>query len=262
MEKKLSLHLTARKIGLILFSFITMSYNAQIGINTSKPHPSAALEINTDLKKGGLLLPRIALLSTDDLSTIPNPATNLIVYNTNNGGSTGKEVFADYLYHFNGLVWKRLTNRDDLMNSDDLPSVIAFGRKTTTETCNNTTSGTFNLNVLSNPTIISSSGEFTAPKDGYYSFSVFFEFSMQANAAQSFENSPYITAEGVTTYSTRFRGPTGYNNQPRTITGVVYLAEGDKTKPFTWNFGTGNNCGTAGRIKGQQVVWDYVGNPL
>ncbi|QRR03269.1 hypothetical protein [Dyadobacter sandarakinus] len=54
-----------------------------VGINTKTPDPSAALDIAATDK--GVLVPRIALQSLVDATTIPNPANGLMIYNTNAG---------------------------------------------------------------------------------------------------------------------------------------------------------------------------------
>jgi hypothetical protein len=55
-----------------------------IGSTAFMPDPSAMLEIRADNK--GLLIPRVALIDPTDATTIPNPATSLLVYNTNTAG--------------------------------------------------------------------------------------------------------------------------------------------------------------------------------
>jgi len=72
-----------------------------VSINTSgaQADPSAMIDVSSNSK--GLLIPRVSLTSINDLSTIPNPATSLLVYNTNAsmiGGNIG-------FYYFNGTVW-------------------------------------------------------------------------------------------------------------------------------------------------------------
>ncbi|MFS4471156.1 hypothetical protein [Chryseobacterium sp. T20] len=52
-----------------------------VGIGTNAPDSSALLDINASNK--GLLLPRVSLASTTDTSTVPSPATGLMVYNNN-----------------------------------------------------------------------------------------------------------------------------------------------------------------------------------
>nr|MCU0374439.1 hypothetical protein [Chitinophagaceae bacterium] len=67
--------------------------HAQVGIGTNAPHPSAALDISFNSR--GLLLPRVALTSTTDNTTIPQPAVSLLVYNTNSNiaGGNGTGVY-------------------------------------------------------------------------------------------------------------------------------------------------------------------------
>lgn len=58
-----------------------------IGIGTPSPNASAVLDVSSHNK--GLLVPRIFLASLTDAATITNPATGLLVYNTNTGIGTG-----------------------------------------------------------------------------------------------------------------------------------------------------------------------------
>ncbi|MCE7072056.1 hypothetical protein LZG74_17195 [Dyadobacter sp. CY327] len=64
-----------------LFVETTNVFSQGVGINTTQPDPSAVLDI-VGVNKG-LLIPRVSLQSVSDNSTIPNPATALLVYNTN-----------------------------------------------------------------------------------------------------------------------------------------------------------------------------------
>ncbi|VXB71113.1 conserved hypothetical protein [Flavobacterium sp. 9AF] len=79
------------------FSFFV---NAQVGIGTTAPHSSSALEIKSS--NSGLLIPRVSLQSTTDNSTIANPATSLLIYNN----ATISDVTPGF-YYWEG-VWKRL----------------------------------------------------------------------------------------------------------------------------------------------------------
>ena len=235
------------------------SFIAQVGINTMKSDPSALLEIGNLRKTGGLLLPRVSLNSKSDITTVTNPSVGLMVYNIADGGVGVNRVFANYLYIFNGTIWQKLSNRDDLATSEDLPYVVAFGRKETITDCVQSDEFRLEPALISDTNILSTSGEFTAPKNGYYSFSVSWEVSMNANASQSFEVSPYFYSEGLTTLSTRFRNGTN-SLQLRTITGTTYLTLGQKTKPFYWSMGS-NTCNSLNKVRSQQIVWEYVGNP-
>lgn len=74
---------------LALFCASENTFGQSVGVNTNNPDPSASLEVAGTNK--GLLIPRVNLLSSGDLNTIPNPATALLVYNTN--ASWGKAGF-------------------------------------------------------------------------------------------------------------------------------------------------------------------------
>ncbi len=80
--------------------------NGSVGIGTVTPDGSAILDMNVDQlssgSKKGLLIPRMALTSRTDITTIPNPATGLLVYNlgTNSGFS-----YSGYVY-WNGSEWR------------------------------------------------------------------------------------------------------------------------------------------------------------
>ncbi|MCF2496415.1 hypothetical protein [Dyadobacter chenhuakuii] len=72
----------------LLFLTSKIALAQGVGINTLTPDPSAALDIVSSDK--GLLIPRVSLQSVSDNATVPNPATALLVYNTNAGlGKTG-----------------------------------------------------------------------------------------------------------------------------------------------------------------------------
>jgi hypothetical protein len=66
--------------------------NAQVGIGTTTPSASAALEINSTTK--GVLIPRMTLLEKNAITT---PANGLLVYQTN--GTPG-------FYYFDGATWQ------------------------------------------------------------------------------------------------------------------------------------------------------------
>lgn len=82
MTKKITL--------LTLFATCTLSF-AQVGIGTTTPDPSAALDI-TDTEKG-LLVPRMTLA---ERNAIAAPATGLLIYQTDS--TTG-------FWFYNGTVW-------------------------------------------------------------------------------------------------------------------------------------------------------------
>ena len=66
--------------------------NQNVSINNTgnPPDPSAVLDVNSANK--GMLIPRVSLQSTTDITTISSPANSLLVYNTNasmTGGGVG-----------------------------------------------------------------------------------------------------------------------------------------------------------------------------
>nr|MBP8042957.1 hypothetical protein [Bacteroidales bacterium] len=83
-------------------TFTLYGYAQQgVGINASgaAAHSSAMLDVSSASK--GLLIPRVSLTSTTDVTTIPSPAISLLVYNTNasmTGGAVG-------FWFFNGTNW-------------------------------------------------------------------------------------------------------------------------------------------------------------
>ncbi len=82
-----------------IFTMLTLAFivfstaNAQVGVGTSTPDASAALEVQSTTK--GFLPPR---MTEADRQNINNPATGLIIYCTNCGSDGELQVY-------NGTVW-------------------------------------------------------------------------------------------------------------------------------------------------------------
>ncbi|WP_316734941.1 hypothetical protein [Pedobacter aquatilis] len=94
---------------------ITIVYNQNLkaqdtGIGTRTPHASTILEVNSSVKSGGVLVPKVNLKSADDVLTIPSPAIGLMVYNTNTAGVKPNHVEADHHYFWNGNSWKDIAD--------------------------------------------------------------------------------------------------------------------------------------------------------
>ncbi|WP_276878246.1 hypothetical protein [Chryseobacterium joostei] len=64
------------KIITLMMAMASITHYAQVGINTTSPDQSAALDVTSTSK--GLLLPRIS-----NLSSVTNPATGLIIFDAN-----------------------------------------------------------------------------------------------------------------------------------------------------------------------------------
>ncbi|PXV62837.1 hypothetical protein CLV62_11753 [Dysgonomonas alginatilytica] len=97
--------MNSKKLILLFFCIHAINFTyAQkgVGIGTISPHPSAILQIESTDK--GVLFPKISLASKTDITTVLNPTTGLLVYNTGNGGLDTP----GYVY-WNGAEWQKLT---------------------------------------------------------------------------------------------------------------------------------------------------------
>ena len=79
---------------LVLMLFTALSY-AQVGINIATPHTSSALDITSTT--GGLLVPRMTEAQRDDINSPSNPATGLMIYQTDDTAG---------FYYYNGSSWE------------------------------------------------------------------------------------------------------------------------------------------------------------
>ena len=89
-----------------------MGAYSQVGIGTLTPNPSSQLDVVA--KDKGILIPRVSLTSTTDMTTISNGNVNsLLVFNTN----TQNDVAPGYYYWYEDK-WLRIVNTDDLVALD------------------------------------------------------------------------------------------------------------------------------------------------
>jgi len=89
----------------IILGFISIKTNSQVVIVTddasyTTPASGAMLDVKSTSK--GLLPPRVSLISTADVATIPSPAAGLIVYNTNASITNGNGIG---YYYWDGTTW-------------------------------------------------------------------------------------------------------------------------------------------------------------
>jgi hypothetical protein len=140
-----------KKIILVLTLFLVfLNGNAQTGIGTSTPSPSAKLEVASSNQ--GFLPPRIALTATNAASPVTSPATGLLVYNTATAGTAPNNVAPGY-YYWNGSAWVAILS--------NITTSSISGNGTTTTLTNfgaevNTQSGTsYTLTATDNGKIIS-----------------------------------------------------------------------------------------------------------
>ncbi|GHC65720.1 hypothetical protein [Ulvibacter litoralis] len=110
-------------INLLVYLLIITSGIAQVGINTTSPANGALLDVHSSNK--GLLIPRVALSSTNDTSTItPSATVGLLVYNTVTAGALPIQVTPGF-YYWNGTQWLRFYNRGYNVKYDQTSPVTA-----------------------------------------------------------------------------------------------------------------------------------------
>jgi hypothetical protein len=137
-------------IGVLIFVLAFFTGNAQTGIGTTTPSPSAKLEVASSNQ--GFLPPRIALTATNAASPVTSPATGLLVYNTATAGTAPNNVAPGY-YYWNGSAWVAILS--------NITTSSISGNGTTTTLTNfgaevNTQSGTsYTLTATDNGKIIS-----------------------------------------------------------------------------------------------------------
>ena len=93
---------------IIAILFFSSSSAQSVGINNdgSAPNPSSMLDVKHPNK--GLLVPRVMLTGTGDITTITSPATSLLVYNTATNGAGAAAVTPGY-YYWSGTEWLKIS---------------------------------------------------------------------------------------------------------------------------------------------------------
>lgn len=111
--KKLLLLLTTLFVCLVL----VRAQNVGINSDGSTPDVSAMLDIKSTNK--GVLIPRIALTGSNDVTTIPNltsAQSALLIFNTATAGSGTTAVIPGY-YYWSGTEWTRFTSSTNISSS-------------------------------------------------------------------------------------------------------------------------------------------------
>src|SRR5690625_2944876 len=99
---------------LMVLAAFSLSTYAQVGIGTPMPDPSSQLDIVADDR--GLLIPRVALSSTFDDTTISSGnVESLLVYNT----ATSNDLTPGY-YYWAKDHWARLINDSDVQDANTI----------------------------------------------------------------------------------------------------------------------------------------------
>jgi hypothetical protein len=111
-----------KKLVLIIFILCIQFSNAQVGIGTSDPNKSAQLEVLSSEK--GLLIPRIQLNGTTDVSTINNGnVESLLIYNTVNTSDVTKGF-----YYWGGTKWRKIVTEAIVNNLISEDNTLAEGK--------------------------------------------------------------------------------------------------------------------------------------
>ena len=115
-------------LSLVTLVFITYADAQSVGINNdgSSPNPSAMLDINSPVK--GVLISRVALTGTDDVTTITAPALSLLVYNT--AIVPGANAVTPGFYYWGGSSWLVLSTGMPGLKKDIIDSIANTGYAT------------------------------------------------------------------------------------------------------------------------------------
>ncbi|MES2285681.1 MAG: phage tail protein [Bacteroidota bacterium] len=92
-------------IGIVIIT--TLSYAQNVGINSTGATPNASAVLDVDAAPGndkGLLMPRVALVATNNAAPVTAPAVSLMVYNTATAGVFPNNVIPGF-YYWDGTQW-------------------------------------------------------------------------------------------------------------------------------------------------------------
>ncbi|ASW76135.1 hypothetical protein IQ37_06025 [Chryseobacterium piperi] len=170
---------------ILLFSILSSLFHySQVGINTNFPDKSAILHANATHK--GLLISRVSLSGTTDITTIPKPAEGLLVFNLVNANNetpadTTDDVLENRFYSFSNGRWHLFTEEKELnqkisdlllnrlitlVNMKPSGNDLSF---VSSDLGNNIRRFIFDSKVTDKlNTFNTTTGEFTAPFTGYY----------------------------------------------------------------------------------------------
>jgi len=218
--------LTSRRPHFILILFFlisTISYS-QVGIGTTNPNSNALLDVDSSIYTGGILLPRLGLISTASFAPLSAHVAGMIVYNT----ATVGDVTPGFYYN-NGTLWVRIgggtaTDKWDLTgNAGITPSINFVG--TTDNNALRFRTNNYDRFEISTGTTIANGGRLRAFTDGSAASPI---YSWQSTTGTGMFQ-PVTNALGFSTNGTeRFRIPNG--NQ------VYGLADGTAALPFySWS---------------------------
>jgi len=112
---------------LIIFQPTCAVFAQGVGINPAGNDPDSSAGLDVDFSNKGLLIPRVSLLSTSDVVTIPSPTTSLLVFNTNPSMSGGGEGF----WYWSGSQWIKAVTGGTVTSVNTGPGLTGGGFTTT-----------------------------------------------------------------------------------------------------------------------------------
>ena len=278
----------------LIFAFLMCHVAfSQVGIGTSNIDASAVLHLNS--KDKGLLLPRVALKSTDDITTIPNPTNGLMVYNTDNSTASiekNKKVFANLVYTYNGTVWQTLMSDNTGLLTLNLPQIYTRGRKSTSKvSCYVKNPGvdagpanggrivldTYDAHMVPEATGAYKglyTGMMVANRAGFYKFNITLTFNFNYDRVKGY--APVIAygykSADSNSLSFLFKpiNGTGFQDYKVSYSGIVYLNVGEVSGYFGWGLGGSSKCTrevvgsviTDDSIGEGEILWEYLGESL
>jgi len=108
---------------------LTLISYAQVGIGTTSPDASSALDITS--LNSGLLIPRVSLVNvTNGTAPIATPATSLLVWNTNASVVGGNGIG---YYYWDGIEWLSLTQLGDNLGNHNATTTLDLNSNDITE---------------------------------------------------------------------------------------------------------------------------------
>lgn len=247
-------------------------FSSQVGIGTTTPHQSAALDIDKSNK--GILIPRVSLSGKNDITTITNPANGLLVFNTNNGNNstvntTADDVIAGNFYSFSTAnnSWDLLVNNtvlDQAIEGLGVPRLQVIATVDPTGNDISYIGSDLGSNIRKlffpvkkydrNNSYNALTSEFTAPLTGYYQI----EASLLLKSYQA-QSSTNVTRLGVSKPYTNFvyngNATFAFLNQPINpvisdtepltlkVSGVIFIQKDQKICFLTRYITPGNTAG-------------------
>ncbi len=222
-------------IALLIINCQLSIINAQIAINTdgSNPETSAMLDVSSSDK--GILVPRMDSTARKDIS---NPATSLLVYDTDNSsfwyynGSAWSEVGAVAFTSENGITHSKNNNDDFVFGSDSLN----FGSGSENKFLFNQAIGAFRAGNVTN-------SSWDTDNQGNYSFAAGQNTEATATNSTAFGRSTDATGENSIAFGRSTDAESensaafGYKTEAQNTNATAFGASTDATGENSTTFG-------------------------